>query len=368
MSLGRDPASLKLPASPSAMLDQFDQSEIVIRDDASDTACSEFLTRRDGSIYLYPQWDRVFAVYGLETLRLTAWRRDSPVGLLPLVWQMSTLLGTRLISLPWFDSAGVVANDEPAANRLVMAAREAAMRRRVPTVELRQARPVDGWPLGDTDKALLRLRLTADPDELWHKLPSKVRNQVRKGEKSGLSVEVSHDAQSSQRLVPEFHRVYATNMRDMGSPSHSLRFLETVVDSFPDKCRLAIVRLNGNAVGGGLTLASGRALEIPWASSSRQFGSLCVNHVMYWQLLRTACVGRFEWFHFGRSTIDSGPYHFKKQWGAEAVPLAWHVWCQQATGGSPRHDRRLQLAARLWRRLPLSVARRLGPRVIRHLP
>ena len=368
MTLARDPVSLNSPSAASEMTDPLDLAEISIREDATAEDCNEFLMQRGDSIYLHPQWDRVFAVYGLETLRLTAWRRDSLVGILPLVWQKSTLLGTRLISLPWFDTAGVVANDEPAANRLVMAAREAAARRHVPTVELRQSRPVDGWPVGDTDKALLRLRLTTDPDELWHTLPSKVRNQVRKGEKSGLSVEVSHDAQSSRKLVPEFHRVYATNMRDMGSPSHSLRFLETVVDSFPDKCRLAAVRLNGKTVGGGITLASGRALEIPWASSLRQFGSLCVNHVMYWQLLRTACIAGFEWFHFGRSTIDSGPFHFKKQWGADVVPLAWHVWRQQETGGSPRHDQRLQLAARLWRRLPLAVARRLGPRLIRHLP
>ena len=345
-----------------------EQSPVDIRDDAKSSACRDYLDRRGASIYQRAEWDQVFQVYGLETLRLSAWRDGAMIGQLPLVWQANWLFGQRLISLPWFDTAGVVADDSAARDGLLAAAREAATRRQVPVVELRQAEAVDGWPLGDTDKALLRLRLTADPDELWRGLSAKVRNQVRKGEKSGLTVELSHDSDDALRLLPEFFGIYATNMRDMGSPSHSERFLVQVAESFPEECRLAIVRVEGCAIGGGLTMASGRCLEIPWASSLRKFGALCVNHVMYWHLLRDACLAGFEWFHFGRSTIDSGPFHFKKQWGAEAVPLAWHAWQDGERVGAPRKSQKLQLASRLWQRLPLAVARRLGPHLIRHLP
>ena len=345
-----------------------EKSPVDIRDDAKPNACRSFLEQRGGSIYQRPEWDEVFQIYGLETLRLSAWRDGAMVGQLPLVWQANRLLGSRLISLPWFDTAGILADDAVARDGLLAAAREAAARRQVPVVELRQAQAVDGWPFGDTDKALLRLRLTADPEELWRRLSAKVRNQVRKGEKSGLTVEMSRDSHDALRLLPDFYSVYATNMRDMGSPSHSECFLAKVVESFPDECRLAIVRLEGRAIGGGLTLASGRCLEIPWASSLRRFGALCVNHVMYWQLLRDACLAGYEWFHFGRSTIDSGPFHFKKQWGAEAVPLAWYAWQDGVRVGAPRKSQNLQLASRLWRRLPLAVARRLGSHLIRHLP
>jgi len=363
----RLPSSIPAACLPNGAASS-EQTAVDIRDDSEPNACRSFLDQRGGSIYQRPEWDQVFQVYGLETLRLTAWRGGAMVGQLPLVWQANRLLGSRLISLPWFDTAGVVADDAAARDGLLAAARAAAARRQVPVVELRQSQAVDGWPLGDTDKALLRLRLTADPDELWRGLSAKVRNQVRKGEKSGLTVELSRDSDDALRMVPEFFGIYATNMRDMGSPSHSERFLAKVAESFPEECRLAIVRVEGRAIGGGLTLASGRSLEIPWASSLRKFGALCVNHVMYWHVLRDACLAGYEWFHFGRSTIDSGPFHFKKQWGAEAVPLAWHAWQASAPVGPPRHDRRLRLASRLWQRLPLAVARRLGPHLIRHLP
>ena len=360
--------SSDLAACPTDVRVDLAQLNIEIRDDAAPDVCREYLDRRGASIYQRREWDQVFHIYGLETLWLSAWRDGAMVGQLPLVWQSSRLLGRRLISLPWFDTAGVLADDVAARDVLLVAAREAAARRQVPVVELRQSQAVDGWPLGDTDKALLRLRLTADPDELWRGLSAKVRNQVRKGEKSGLTVERSRDSDDALRLLPEFFRIYATNMRDMGSPSHSERFLAKVVESFPQKCRIAIVRVEGRAIGGGLTLASGPCVEIPWASSLRKFGALCVNHVMYWHLLRDACLAGCEWFHFGRSTIDSGPFHFKKQWGAEAVPLAWHTWNEGQQGGAPRNSQKLQTASRLWQRLPLAVARRLGPHLIRHLP
>jgi FemAB-related protein (PEP-CTERM system-associated) len=344
------------------------QLNVEVRDDAPPAVCREYLDRRGASIYQRPEWDHVFRVYGLETLRLSARRDGAMIGQLPLVWQSHRLFGHRLLSLPWFDTAGIVADDEAARDGLLAAAREAAARRQVPVVELRQSQAVDGWPMGDTDKALLRLRLTADPDELWRALSAKVRNQVRKGEKSGLTVELSRDRDAALRLLPEFYSIYATNMRDMGSPSHSERFLAKVAESFSEECRIAVVRVGGRAIGGGLTLASGKCLEIPWASSLRKFGTLCVNHVMYWHLLRDACLTGFDWFHFGRSTIDSGPFHFKKQWGAEAVPLAWYSWQDGAQSDAPRNNQKLQMASRLWQRLPLAVARRLGPHLIRHLP
>jgi FemAB-related protein (PEP-CTERM system-associated) len=360
--------SSDLAACPPGVPASAAQPNVEVRDDTAPVACRDYLNRRGASIYQRPEWDQVFHVYSLKTLRLSAWRDGAMIGQLPLVWQSSRLLGRRLISLPWFDTAGVLADDETAREQLLAAALDAAARRDVPVVELRQAQAIEGWPQGDTDKALLRLRLTPDPDELWRGLSAKVRNQVRKGEKSGLTVERSRDRSDTLRLLPEFFRVYATNMRDMGSPSHSERFLAAVAESFPQECRIAIVRVEGRAIGGGLTLASGRCLEIPWASSLREFGALCVNHLMYWHLLRDACLAGYEWFHFGRSTIESGPYRFKKQWGAEAVPLAWHAFRSQAPVGPPRQNRGLQMASRLWQRLPLAVAYRLGPRLIRHLP
>ncbi|MGD9857161.1 MAG: FemAB family XrtA/PEP-CTERM system-associated protein [Planctomycetaceae bacterium] len=309
-------------------------------------------------------WDDVFRVYRLPVRRLAAWRDERIVGVLPLVQQRSRLFGNHLVSLPWFDAAGVAADDVAAAEALIEAAQSFRVSIRGETIQLRQDHEAGISPYCRNDKVLMRLRLPGDAEQLWDGLKPKVRNQARKAEKAGLAVN-----SGGVELLPEFFDVYSRNMRDLGSPSHSLRFFRAICEAFAAEVRLWTVSLSGNTIGAGFTMNNGSVLEIPWASSLREHGSLCVNHLMYWRILEFACRAGFEWFHFGRSTVDSGPYRFKKQWGAEAVPLSWYFLGAEHAAAEAAHDpgERFGLAQQVWSRLPLCVSRRLGPFLISKL-
>ena len=69
-------------------------------------------------------------------------------------------------------------------------------------------------------KVAMTLPLPAGADALWQALDRKVRNQVRKAEKSGLTA-----SQGGRELVPEFYEVFARNMRDLGTPVYARRLL-----------------------------------------------------------------------------------------------------------------------------------------------
>ena len=70
-------------------------------------------------------------------------------------------------------------------------------------------------------------------------------------------------------------------------------------------------------------------LEIPWASSLRRVNGIGVNMLLYWSVLEFACSRAATVFDFGRSTLDSGTYRFKQQWGAEPQQLHWHYWLNE---------------------------------------
>ncbi len=321
--------------------------------------CAEPLYYRSG-------WDEVWRVYGLRCHRLAARRGGEVVGFLRLVEQRSRVTGNQLVALPWFDAAGIVADDDEAARCLADAAIDAAERAGADFVQLRQDAAADLSPAVRTDKVLMRLSLESSAGTLWDRLKGKVRNQVRKGEKSGLKF-----VSGGNELLGEFFRVYSRNMRDLGSPSHSRAFFRGVLGAFRAEARVHIVRSGGRAVGGGLTLANGGTLEIPWASSLKSHNSLCVNHWLYWNLLARACDEGYESFHFGRSTRGSGQHHFKSQWGAEEAPLYWYFLARdpaQAAAAAAPPGERLGWGPRLWRRLPVCVTRRIGPRLIAGLP
>lgn len=316
-------------------------------------------------VYRHPGWRRVFNCYGLRCHWLVAERDGLAIGRLPLVRQSSRLFGRRLISLPWVDEAGP--SGEPSAvAALVDHAVQLAERRRcelilkLPISEKRAEFSGD-WRPAAGEKVLLRRRLASTADGLWTELSAKVRNQVRKGEKSGLVTD-----RGGVELVEEFFGVYARNMRDLGSPSHSQRFFEALVDGLDGRASVYCTRHEGRTVGAGIVLDNRPSLDIPWASSLREYNSRCVNHAMYWRILADACEADYDWFHFGRSSIGSGQYKFKMQWGAEEAPLNWLAYATGA-GVSARDENedRFGLAQRLWKKLPLWASRRLGPHVIR---
>jgi len=337
---------------------------IHVTDRVEPTTWNAFLERRgEGSLYHRLDWDAPFAVYGLKVLRLAAVQADEVVGVLPLVHQKSLLFGNSLVSLPWFDVAGLLAGDRATEQTLLEAALEAG-RRRGAKVILRQLAPLSGLEGARTDKVLMRLELPQNADQLWSSFSPKVRNQVRKAEKSGLTYECGGPS-----LLSEFFSVYSNNMRDLGSPSHSKAFFAAVLSSFGGDVQLHVVRHAGTPVGCGMSMANGRCLEMPWASSLRSHNSFCVNHLLYWSVIQHACQSGLKYFHFGRSTVGSGTWQFKRQWDAVEVPLSWYTLSSGGaeTSKTARPEESFGAAQRAWRHLPLWLSRRLGPQIIRRV-
>jgi FemAB-related protein (PEP-CTERM system-associated) len=261
-------------------------------------------------------WRRVFSrAFGHESIYLTARRNRRIVGILPLVHIDSLLFGKTLTSLPFLNYGGIVADDETSAQRLLDAAVEIARSRRCRHVELRHVEcQFPDLPCRQHKVAML---LKLEPG-MWERLDRKVRNQIRKAQKSDLTVE-----QGGSELLDDFYTVFARNMRDLGTPVYGRRLFQEVLDTFPDRAVLHVVRLHGRPIGAGFAYRTGTTTEVPWASSIRDFNSLCVNHLLYWHVIEHAVENGCTRLDFGRSTPNEGTYKFKSQWGAQPVPLHW---------------------------------------------
>jgi len=109
----------------------------------------------------------------------------------------------------------------------------------------------------------------------------------------------------------------------------------------------------------------GRSAMDLWAASLGRHFAHCPNQMLYWTAIREAISRGLDTFDFGRSQWSTGTYRFKEQWGARAEPLHYQSLLGSAADvpsfASQRH--RLDLAARVWKRLPLAVARVLGDRL-----
>ncbi|MBN8279079.1 MAG: FemAB family PEP-CTERM system-associated protein [Gammaproteobacteria bacterium] len=285
-------------------------------------------------------------------------------GVLPLIRLTSRLFGDFLVSVPYFNYGGVLAGTTDSAATLLAEAAALATRLGVSHVEFRDRAPRDGWPVR-TDKVAMVLDLAPTADDQMKAFGSKLRAQIRRPEREGALAR-----HGGSELIPDFYRVFARNMRDLGTPVYAPSLFRRILEQLPRAARVTVVYLGGVPVAAGFTVRHRDTVEIPWASSLREWNRVGVNMQLYWSIIRDAIEAGATQFDFGRSTVDAGTYRFKAQWGAQPRQLHWHYWLKPGrsmpnlTPGSPRYA----LAIRAWQRLPVSIANFVGPRIVRHLP
>jgi FemAB-related protein (PEP-CTERM system-associated) len=326
-------------------------------------------SRPDATLGHAAAWAGVLCnAYGLEPLYLAVREGSGELrGVLPLV-AFRGLRGAReLVSLPFLDTAGILARDRETESRLLAAALEQAHTLGARVLELRQLRPLSGLEIPPTPRVDLALSLPGDEEELWRRLPGKVRNQTRKAGREGLVVA---EGETEAELLTGFYEVYRRNMRDLGSPAHGLEFFREAARGLGSRLRVVVARRAGRPVGGLVAIRFGGRVSVPWASTLRAERPRCPNNLIYWEALRWAIAQRASEFDFGRSPAGSGSHRFKLGWGAVERPLAWTRL--DADGRPvrihpPADSALLRAFARLWKTLPAPVSNRLGPRVRRRL-
>ena len=311
-------------------------------------------------------WRDVFGpVFGHEPIYLAARAAGRVVGVLPVVSFRSRLFGQFFCSLPFVNYGGVLATAPEAAAPLVAEAARLARERGAAHVELRHVgRQLPDAPVRQ-HKVTMLLHLQETADAQWSALDNKVRNLVRKAEKSDLTSE-----SGGVELLGAFYDVFSVNMRDLGTPVYPTRFFAAVLKACGPAARLHVVRHQGQPVAASMTIAHRNRVEVPWASSLREARTMNPNMLLYWHMLREVIAGGGRVFDFGRSTPGEGTFHFKKQWKAEPVPLHWEyaLISREAPPDQSPGSGKFAMAIEIWKKLPVPVANTIGPLIIGNIP
>ena len=318
------------------------------------------------SAYHMSGWKRVIeASFGHRAPYLLSEHGSTVDGILPLVHLKSVLFGNLMVSLPYVNYGGVRADGSRQYEELLHAAIALAGAKRAAFIEFRDSEPSDHGLSLKTAKVTMELPLPQTVGELWQSFPSKLRSQIRRPQKEGLSARIGRADE-----LDAFYRVFSENMRDLGTPVYSKRFFKNILLEFPDSTWICSVYRNQSPVGAALLVGFRDRLEIPWASTLRRFNRDSPNMLLYWTALEFACTSHYRVFDFGRSSPEGGTYRFKAQWGATPVQLYWYYWMRR-DGPLPVFNptnRRYQMAIRIWKHLPLGVTRLIGPMIVRNLP
>jgi len=343
--------------------------DIKVLDDAARPAWDRFVLDRcpDATFFHLSGWKRVIErAYRQHCPYVYATRDGEIVGVLPLVHLRSLVFGNRLISTGFTIGGGVVALDDEAHAALDDALIQEAKARSVSSVEVRRpSRPHDGgdWVQKSDVYANFSRPLAADDDACLKQIPRKQRAVVRKAlNANALSDTLDHTPEA-------FFPLYAFSMRNMGTPVFGARFFRLLMTEFGDRCDCLTVRHQGQPIASVLNFYFRDAVMPYYTGCQTEARALGANDFMYWRLMRTAVERGYSVFDFGRSKVGTGPYSFKKNWGFEPTPIIHDYYLPDGGEISEINplNPKYRLFIALWRRLPLVLANRLGPMVIRSI-
>jgi serine/alanine adding enzyme len=350
----------------SAAVDETVAGPVVVTTETDGRDWDAFVERHAlGTVEHLWGWRSVYTeAFKHDCVYIAARREGRVVGVLPMVRYRSALFGKFVVSLPYFNYAGVVADDPGACRALVDAASALADAHKAGHLELRhRERQLSDLPYRQTKIGFAR-PLPGVVDDLWKSIDRKVRNQVRKAQKEGLTV-----ARGGAALIDEFYGVFAENMRDLGTPVFPEALFRRAAAHFPERFHVFLVRHGHRPVAGGVALTFRDTILVPWASSLRSARQLCPNMLLYWSMMEWGVEKGFATFDFGRSSAGAGTQQFKEQWGGVGQPLftEYVLLRRDSVPEQGADSSRMQRAVELWQRLPISVAGALGPRIIRHV-
>lgn len=326
------------------------------------------MNHAESSCYHMSCWKGVIEnSFGHKTYYLMSEDKNGAVnGILPLVHLKSAIFGNFMVSVPYFNYGGIIAVDNYVREELLKEAISIAKREKVDHIELRHKENLNiGLPVKQS-KVCMLLNLPATSDDLWSSFSSKLRSQIRRPEKEGMYSKVG-----KEELLDDFYKVFSINMRDLGTPVYSKKFFANILFLNPEKTWISTVYTSaGIPVASGFLTGFRDRLEIPWASSLSDYNRFSPNMLLYWGVLKFACEQGYRTFDFGRSTPEEGTYKFKEQWGSKPVQLYWHYWLKDG-GAIPEinpKNPKFQLAINVWKKLPVSLTRLIGPQIVRNLP
>ncbi len=193
---------------------------------------------------------------------------------------------------------------------------------------------------------------------------SKLRSQIRKPIKEGLCAKIG-----GLELLDDFYDVFSVNMRDLGSPVHSKKLMQNVLEEFTGSAKIVVVYKGEEPVACSMIAGYKDTLENPWASALREYSRLSPNMLLYWAMLEYACDNSYDYFDFGRSSPNEGTYKFKEQWGAKAAPLHWHYISLngQQLGEETSEKTKFEKAIWYWQKIPVPITKIIGPMIRKHI-
>ena len=352
------------------------------------------LSNANSSFFHLAGWkDVVEQSFGHTSHYMIAIQEEQITGILPIFEIKSRLFGHSLVSVPFGVYGGVCSMNSNAEDSLMRSAAVLGRLIGVDYIEMRNQfdqltrSPVNqlnelketNWPTGKQDNrqtgkldnwitkdlyVTFQREIYSDSKENFKAIPRKQRRMIRQGIKADLISKIGR-----REHLKDFYNIYARSVKTLGTPVFPLRYFENIMNIFSETFILSVWKDN-MMVSGVMTFKFKNRLMPYYGGALEKYFQYAVNDFMYWELMRYGCENGFKVFDFGRSKKGTGSFDFKRHWGFEPTELPY-MYCLAVKKDMPNispANPKYNAMINIWKKLPLSVANWLGPKIVRSIP
>lgn len=240
------------------------------------------------STYHRPEWLQALSDYSNFKLFLFVLKIDSKiVAGAPMLFMQRYMFRKNMISVPCVNCAGVLAYSSELTLTLIEYAKEWARGKDIDFFEFRAMTSRLNLPV-KSEKCSMILPLPSTNTQLGEQLTAKVRAQYKKS--SAYKPEVLFGGLA---LLEDFYKVFARNMRDLGTPVYSKSIFRKILKKKETNSFSCVVKINNKLVSVVFLQGYRDILEVPWVATLKS-----ANMGMYRMILQKAIDLGYEYFDF----------------------------------------------------------------------
>ena len=329
-------------------------------------AWEQYVRNHPGSIawQSYDWFSVVRKHYAVDFIPLAVMNGSGITGVLPLYRIGSSQGKNMLISVPYAVAGGILADNEEADAALVGKAIALAAEYGSRGITLKQyKRKITGSFRIDDGFYNRELDISRDFTKVWNGLDDRNKQRIDEARNYPLALDYP------TRDITAFYKLLLHHHHRSGVPCVSKKWIEDLI-AFK-LYSAALLTLNGRPVAGTLVKEFKDTVSFPFSC----IGSADERHRMYaydlyWKLISRFAAGGTRIYHSGRIPHNNGVEDYRLGWNGTQHGYYYQYYPEgdAIRQESNKKGRKRELFTALWRRVPESIAARLGPSIVKRFP
>jgi hypothetical protein len=285
-------------------------------------------------------------------------------GILPIYHVKDVTGKSRLISVPYAVAGGMLADNPDVRKILLDKAIEISHRYNSCKITLKQYKlKIEEKLLIDDNYYNRELSLTPDIDKLWESISTGNQEKVTEALKLGAVLDYpSNDVSTFYNLLVRHHHT-------RGIPCVSKRWIEDLL-AF-QMYSIALLKVKGEIIVATMVKEFKDTISFPFTCLAKKDDGISLPaYALYWELIKYFATGGKTIFHSGRIPLTDDAEPHRLGWGGVKYQYFYQYYPNIGTKTeyTTKRGKKRELIEECWKRLPLSVAIILGPRIVKYFP